>query len=724
MYPGWDWERSQMGTRDSPNTAFRVGQDIPEHRKTKLRVSLPEEHRLIALPDLREGTFYRVSSSGDRTVISRREFKRWAHWCKTKREQLPSAHHTEFSQNEGELSPAHAVEEIVPDHSTHETLPTALSQKALDLANSFLSSIIAEPTARTKADPPGSALSLLALLQLLRPRGIVESWAINDPPNTNNSPFHPHPYPNHFLSCFNLQNPWYWDAYTLRVTQLLKKLFAYHFLSLGGILWRLALQFGPADLIAQALAGCSSYATAWQSGDMSDRLCNDIVSFSVAITQERSLVGPLMISGMHPFSGKGPGQTIMSRGSNHTSPVSQLLTMTPPKTTKNGESTSSWLQQPYQIIQPIAGLTLSLVTCSANWGTLEIATPAGTWHNTMLSTVQIAALDLEGSCQPIALTPVCKFANLWRDGLLTELSSGSLVLFPVHRLAEFLRFTDSVRKLANIEQSNFYRQACFCKFLREVTQMIPNTHFSGRKFVQVLEIGRLNRQNNTKREGGFNIAHKFSIRDHIRQTTNLMYISCATIYRGVLTYPSTDWQIYRQLRNQLYSTRDAAGDTPPESPPSSSESQTASPSSDSVPLPGTLTLTFLAAALSNASLEGAPPGISPSTQAATSTGEVPVQSGKKKRGLTNPNNLFKPSSGSTTARNLCGIEWQAQRKMGTVTEFTTHWNSLTPQQREPYVTRLKLADTANLLASSISLASDDSALNAGNSISHVRQVDH
>lgn len=76
----------------------------------------------------------------------------------------------------------------------------------------------------------------------------------------------------------NLQNVRYWDAYTLRVTELLKKPFARGFLSLGGILWRLALQFGPADLIAQALAGPSSYVTVWQSGDMSGGLCNDIVT--------------------------------------------------------------------------------------------------------------------------------------------------------------------------------------------------------------------------------------------------------------------------------------------------------------------------------------------------------------------------------------------------------------------------------------------------------------
>ncbi|KAG2127485.1 hypothetical protein DEU56DRAFT_820296 [Suillus clintonianus] len=72
--------------------------------------------------------------------------------------------------------------------------------------------------------------------------------------------------------------------------------------------------------------------------------------------------------------------------------------------------------------------------------------------------------------------------------------------------------------------------------------------------------------------------------------------------------------------------------------------------------------------------------ISPSTQATTSTGEVSVQSGKKKRGPTNPNNLLKPSSGLTTARNLCGTEGQARRKTGTVAEFTTHCNSLTAQQ--------------------------------------------
>ncbi|KAG1836299.1 hypothetical protein F4604DRAFT_1910392, partial [Suillus subluteus] len=124
-----------------------------------------------------------------------------------------------------------------------------------------------------------------------------------------------------------------------------------------------------------------------------------------------------------------------------------------------------------------------------------------------------------------------------------------------------------------------------------------------------------------------------------------------------------------------------------------SSGESVTPLSDSVPLPSSSTLAFLATALNNASLEGSTsPHISPPS--ATSTGEVLTQPVKKKRGPTNPNNVFKPSSGSMTARNLCGIEWQAQCKTETVAEFTAHWNSLTLQQREPYIARSKLADAA------------------------------
>ncbi|KAG2035246.1 hypothetical protein BDR03DRAFT_1012756 [Suillus americanus] len=81
------------------------------------------------------------------------------------------------------------------------------------------------------------------------------------------------------------------------------------------------------------------------------------------------------------------------------------------------------------------------------------------------------------------------------------------------------------------------------------------------------------------------------------------------------------------------------------------------------------------------------------TSASSSTGVI-VQPGKNKRTPTNPNNIFKPSSDSTTARNLCGIEWQAEHKTGTIAEFTAHWNSLTAEQKESYASRSKLVDAA------------------------------
>jgi hypothetical protein len=216
---------------------------------------------------------YRVSSSGERTEISRKEYKCWAFWYTTKSEQSLSgeifvvfqdisdnntevniidvdlaAVNTKVSQDEGESSSAH-IKELEPDHSTHETSPTALSQKELDLAVGFLnnlgqehlSSIVAEPIARTvmhhspcvpshlvmsercckKAAPPGSTHSLLALVQLLRPRGIVESNNLSvrhqlfsrivqyqtltcppRPPQRSQRTFlHQHPYHNNFLSC-------------------------------------------------------------------------------------------------------------------------------------------------------------------------------------------------------------------------------------------------------------------------------------------------------------------------------------------------------------------------------------------------------------------------------------------------------------------------------------------------------------------------------------------
>jgi hypothetical protein len=144
--------------------------DYNELRRQNCECPLLEEHYVIALPAVGEGTFYRVSSNGDRTVISRREYRHLAHWCKVKCEQSPSGKifllfqdvldnpaeattnvdmtkdYTKFSQNEGELSVIHVVEAdiFIPDHGIHEASLAVLSQKELDLAVSFLHNMYQE----------------------------------------------------------------------------------------------------------------------------------------------------------------------------------------------------------------------------------------------------------------------------------------------------------------------------------------------------------------------------------------------------------------------------------------------------------------------------------------------------------------------------------------------------------------------------------------------------
>ncbi|KAG1905611.1 uncharacterized protein F5891DRAFT_975803 [Suillus fuscotomentosus] len=82
----------------------------------------------------------------------------------------------------------------------------------------------------------------------------------------------------HEYTGLDLWDPDYWVNYKKNVKELLGRPYARRFLSLGGILWCLALQFGPADLIEHAIAGPSSDATNWASGDMSNGLCDDMVT--------------------------------------------------------------------------------------------------------------------------------------------------------------------------------------------------------------------------------------------------------------------------------------------------------------------------------------------------------------------------------------------------------------------------------------------------------------
>ncbi|KAG1883314.1 hypothetical protein F4604DRAFT_1920517 [Suillus subluteus] len=77
---------------------------------------------------------------------------------------------------------------------------------------------------------------------------------------------------------FDLQNPGYWTIYTARVRELLCLPFARRFLTQGGILWRIALQFGPNTLVQEALVGPSSAVTLWRSGESVGNLWDDFIT--------------------------------------------------------------------------------------------------------------------------------------------------------------------------------------------------------------------------------------------------------------------------------------------------------------------------------------------------------------------------------------------------------------------------------------------------------------
>jgi hypothetical protein len=83
---------------------------------------------------------------------------------------------------------------------------------------------------------------------------------------------------NTYPRLLNLKDPNYWNVYLAQVQALLRRPYARRFLTLGGILWRLALQFGPPSLLNQALAGPSSDVMIWGIGDVVDGQWDDSVT--------------------------------------------------------------------------------------------------------------------------------------------------------------------------------------------------------------------------------------------------------------------------------------------------------------------------------------------------------------------------------------------------------------------------------------------------------------
>lgn len=123
------------------------------------------------------------------------------------------------------------------------------------------------------ASPADSIPTLLrsgAPYCVLSPSGNVNSQLLIGQP--------PYLATRHEYIGLDLQDPNYWNNYKKNVKELLSRPYAHCFLSLGGILWCLALQFSPADLVEHALAGPSLDATDWASGDISDGLYDDMVT--------------------------------------------------------------------------------------------------------------------------------------------------------------------------------------------------------------------------------------------------------------------------------------------------------------------------------------------------------------------------------------------------------------------------------------------------------------
>jgi hypothetical protein len=83
---------------------------------------------------------------------------------------------------------------------------------------------------------------------------------------------------NTYPELLNFKDPNYWNAYLAQVQTLLRRPYARRFLTMGGILWRLALQFGPPSLLNDALAGPSSDVTIWGIGDVINGQWDDSVT--------------------------------------------------------------------------------------------------------------------------------------------------------------------------------------------------------------------------------------------------------------------------------------------------------------------------------------------------------------------------------------------------------------------------------------------------------------
>jgi hypothetical protein len=189
----YQWFPADVGPFN-PRELKAINYDLRESRPEE---APQEEHHIVDLSNTRGCSFYRVSSGGERVAITRKAFKRWAFWCRTKHRKSPSgdvyllfqdAPHADdsltpidmediqssdhnpddstvlgmdslpdySSDDEGESTELE-VQEMLPPVVTPGVTITALSQSEFDAADAFLSALKGIATVTIQQEPQDRA---------------------------------------------------------------------------------------------------------------------------------------------------------------------------------------------------------------------------------------------------------------------------------------------------------------------------------------------------------------------------------------------------------------------------------------------------------------------------------------------------------------------------------------------------------------------------------------
>lgn len=171
---------------------------------------------------------------------------------------------------------------ISPPHLAGITFPSGTPQILGRLITTFRTAIrvaydlFCNPNA-SPADSVPTLLSLGASYRIMTPMPVRSLLAH---PTRVHRHIAPPPYLDTHMqySGMNLKATDFWNQYQWQVRELLGRPYARRFLTMGGIAWRLALQFGPPELARQALDGPSSDVTVFGRGDIAEGYWDDSVT--------------------------------------------------------------------------------------------------------------------------------------------------------------------------------------------------------------------------------------------------------------------------------------------------------------------------------------------------------------------------------------------------------------------------------------------------------------